>query len=85
MVSSTYNFVPVQLANTAFAQVLLRTSNIVAGRHILNDLLTNPAAVQEARLGIGEAPLEVRYDTVVSRLLPEVARVLQVNLLAGAA
>jgi CHASE2 domain-containing sensor protein len=64
----TYNTMPVKLTGRALGQVLLGSGNVVAGRKILDDLLANPAAVEDPRLGVGEAPFEVGDDPVVRRL-----------------
>lgn len=74
----TYNFVPVQFADGALLQMLLSTSNVVAGRKISDDLLANPAALEDFGLGVGEAPFQIRYRAGVGGLLPKVVRVLQV-------
>lgn len=50
--AATYNSVPMQLPDGASLKVLLRARNIMAGRQILNDLLSNPAALEETRLRI---------------------------------
>jgi hypothetical protein len=75
----------VELTNSTLAQVLLSAGNVMTSGQILDDLLSNPAALQQARLGIREAPFQVRYDAVVCRLLSEVGRIGEINLLIGAA
>lgn len=82
---NTYNSVPVQLARRPLGEMLLRTGNVVARRQVANDLLTHPAAVEDPRLGVGEAPLEVGHDARVRRLLPEAVGALQVSVIIGAA
>jgi hypothetical protein len=77
--------VPVKLPDGALAQVLLGSSDVVALRQVLNNLLPNPSAIEEASLGVRKAPFEVRYDAVVRGLAAKVVRVLQVQLLVGAA
>jgi hypothetical protein len=57
----------------------------VAGRKVLNNLFPDPAAFQKTRLGVGEAPLEVGNDTIISRLAAEVIRILEIELLVGTA
>lgn len=66
-------------------EVLLGGSDVVALRQVLHDLLADPAAVEDAHLGVGEAPLQVGHDAVVRWLLAEIVGVLQVELLVGAA
>lgn len=73
-----------EFTNSALDQVLLGTRDVVARGEILNDLLTDPTALQETSLGIGEAPLEVGNNTVVGRLTAEVIGVLEIKLLVGA-
>jgi hypothetical protein len=48
---------PVELTNCTLLQVLLGTGDVVALRQILDDLLTNPTAGEEACLRVGETPL----------------------------
>ena len=76
---------PVKLTDRAFGQMLLRARNIVAGRQVRNDRLAHPPASQDSRLGVREAPFEVRHDAVVSALLAQIVRVLKVKLPVGAA
>lgn len=57
----------------------------MAGGQILDDLFTNPAALQETSLGVGEAPFEIGNNTVVGGLLTKVVWVLEVKLLVCAA
>lgn len=81
----TYDAVPVQLADGALAQVLLGGGDVAAGGQVGDDLLARPAAVAEFDVRVGEAPLEVRHDAVVGGRAAEVRRVVQVDLLVGAA
>lgn len=76
---------PVQLADRPLAQVLLRGGDVAAGRQVGDDLLARPAAVAELDVRVGEAPLQVRHHAVVGRCRTQVARVVQVDLLVGAA
>lgn len=46
-----------------------------------NDLLAHPTPLQQSRVRVREAPLEVWHYARIRTLLPEVVRVLQVNLL----
>ena len=50
-------------------------------RQVLDDLLADPASIQEPRLGVGEAPLQVGDDTIVSGLLTEVVWILKIQRL----
>lgn len=65
--------------------MLLSARDVMAGGQILDDLFTNPAALQETSLGVGEAPFEIGNNTVVSGLLTKVVWVLEVKLLVCAA
>lgn len=76
---------PVKLADRALAQVLLRAGNVVARGQVGDDLLAHPAAFEDARLGVGEAPFQVGHGAGVGRLLAQVVGVLQVERLVGAA
>lgn len=79
----TYDTVPVQLSGRALLEMLLSGSNVVALRQILDDLLSDPTAVQQASLGVREAPLEIGNNTRVGRLATQVVRVLQVSSWVG--
>lgn len=48
-------------------------------------LLPDPAAFENTRSGVGEAPFEIWNDTVVSGLLAQVTGILQVQLMICAA
>lgn len=74
---------PVKLTDRSLSQVLLGGGNVGAARQIGDDLLTQPASVEDARVGIGEAPLQVRDNAGISSLLAEIVRVLQVQVLVG--
>lgn len=76
---------PVKFTDRALGQVLLRAGYVVARGQIGDDLLADPAALEDARLGVGEAPFQVGHDAGVGRLLTQVVGVLQVELLVGAA
>ena len=76
---------PVKLTDRAFGQMLLRARNIVAGRQVRNDRLAHPPASQDSRLGVREAPFEVRHHPVVGALLAQVVWVLQVKFPISAA
>jgi hypothetical protein len=79
----THNPMPVKFSDGSFFQVLLRTGNIVTLRQVLNNLLSDPTALENSRLGVGEAPFQVGDNAIVGRLLPEVVRILQVKLMVG--
>ena len=81
----TYHTMPMQLPESSLGEMLLSCRNIMALREILDDLLTKPAPWEDPGLGIREAPFQVGYDSIVSWLLAEVVRVLEVDLLVSAA
>jgi hypothetical protein len=74
-----------QLTDGALLEMLLSSRDVVALRKILDDLLTEPPSLEEPRLGVREAPLEVRHNAIVRGLLAEVVRVGDVDLLVRAA
>jgi len=74
---------PMELTNRPLGEMLLGCSNVVARGKISDNLLAHPAASEDPSLGIGKGPLEVGYHAVVCRLLAEVIRVLEVNLVVG--
>ena len=76
----TDHAMPMELPDRSLGEVLLGSSNVVARGEISDDLLTHPAASENSRLGVGEGPLEVGHHAVVCRLLAEVVRVLEVDL-----
>ncbi len=76
---------PVKLPECALDQVLLGGGDGVAVRVVRDDLLPDPASGQDAGVGVGEAPLHVGDDAVVSRLRAEVVRVLEIELLISPA
>lgn len=67
---------PVKLANRTLSQMLLSTGDVVATGQVGNHGLAHPATVQDSRLGVGEAPFEVRDYATVGALAPEVVGVL---------
>ena len=75
---------PVKLTDRAFGQMLLRARNIVAGRQVRNDRLAHPPASQDSRLGVREAPFEVRHHAVVGALLAQIVRILKIEFVVGA-
>ena len=68
-----------ELSDRTLLQVLLRAGDVVALRQVLDDLLTQPTSKEGPNLGVGEPPLEVGDDAIVSRLLGKVIRVLLVD------
>lgn len=76
---------PMQFTDGALLEMLLGSRDVVALGKILDDLLTEPSTLEEPRLGVREAPLEVRYNAIVRGLLSEVVRVGDVNLMVRAA
>ena len=74
-----------ELTQRTLLQVLLRRSNVVARRQISDDLLAHPAAVEEARPGVGETPFQVGYDTIVGALLSKIVGILKIQGLVCAA
>jgi hypothetical protein len=74
-----------KFTNGALTQVLLGSRDVATGRQILDDLLANPTALEDAGLGVGEGPLEVWDHAVICGLLAEVGGVLEVELCVGAA
>ena len=71
---------PVELTNATFLDVLLGAGNVVAGRQVRDDLLPRPATSEDVRLGVGHAPLEINDCAAISRLLAEIVRVVEVDL-----
>lgn len=74
---------PVKFTNSALAQMLLGRSNVVALGKILDDLLPNPTSLKNPCLGITKTPFQIGNETIVSRLLTKVVRVLEINLFVG--
>ena len=74
----TNHAMPVQLSDRSLLQMLLRRRDIVTGRKIRDNLLADPSTVEQASLGVGEAPLEVHHKAIVRRLSTKIVRVLQV-------
>lgn len=81
----TYHSMPVQFTNSAFLQVLLSTSNIGALRKILNDLLSRPATWKQLSLRLGETPLDVGNEAVISLGRAKLVGVLEIHGLVGSA
>lgn len=76
---------PMQLSYCSTLDMLLSRCNIVTLRQVLNDLLADPASVEDTGLGIREPPFQVRDHAAVSRLPAEVVWVLSVDCIVGAA
>jgi hypothetical protein len=64
--------------------MLLCAGNVVALRKVLDNLLTDPATIQEASLGVREAPFEIGDIAIVARLPAQIVRVLEVQFMIGA-
>ena len=75
---------PMQLANGALLQVLLRGCDVVALRQIIVDLFTDPATGVDSGLCVGEAPLEVWHGAGIGTLLAQVRGILDIHLAIGA-
>lgn len=71
----TYNVMPVKLTKRTLSQVLLRGGNVSAAGQVGDDLLAQPPAVEDARMGVREAPLQVGDNSSIGRLLAEIVRV----------
>lgn len=65
--------------------MLLGAGDVVGRGEISDDLLANPATLQNPSLGVGEGPLEVGHHATICRLLAEIVRVLEINLMVCAA
>lgn len=74
-----------KLANGTLLQMLLRACNVVTCGQVRNDLLADPTTLEDARLGVGEAPFQVGHRAGVGRLLSEVVWVLHIQRMVGAA
>lgn len=70
---------PVKFTNGTFFQMLLGARDVMAGREILDDLFSDPTALEKPGLRVGEAPFQVWDNTVIGGLLAEIVRVLQVQ------
>jgi hypothetical protein len=79
----THYTVPMELTNATFLDVLLGAGDILAGRQVRDDLLPRPATSEDVRLGIGHAPLEIDDIATIRRLLAEIVRVVEINLVVG--
>lgn len=75
---------PVELADRPLGQVLLGGRDVHGGGEVGDDLLPDPAAVQDPRARVGETPFQVGHHTVVGALPAQVVRVLQIECLVGA-
>ncbi len=71
-----YQSVPVKLADCPLFEVLLGCRDVVTLGQVLDYLFTNPTAWEQLRLGVGEAPFEVRHCPTVGALLAKVVWVL---------
>lgn len=59
--------------------MLLRTSNIMRLREILNDLLSGPAAMEQSSLRLRETPFHIWDKTIVGTRSSELVRILEIN------
>jgi hypothetical protein len=69
---------PMKLTKSSLLQMLLRRRDIVALRQVCDNLLSNPASVEQTRLRIGEAPLQIGNGAAVSWLLAQIVWILKV-------
>lgn len=67
-----------KLSESALLQMLLCRGDVLTGWQVLDDLLASPASFVQIGLRVGEAPLQIYDDTMVCRLLAQIARVLGV-------
>lgn len=74
-----------QLAVRSFGQVQLRGREIGAGGEIGDDLFSDPAALEDTRSRVREAPFEVRHEAAVGRLAAKVVGVVPIDLVVGSA
>ena len=63
--------------------MLLGGSNIMTLGQVLDDLLADPASVEDPRLGVGETPFEVGNNSGISILTAQIVRVLLVPSRVG--
>lgn len=62
---------PVKLTNSTLAQMLLSSSNVMAGGEVRNDLLPDPTTVEDLCLGVRESPFQAGDAACVGALLAE--------------
>lgn len=74
-----------QLPDGSFLKMLLCSRDVMALGQVLNDLLADPASIQDTGFGVGKPPFQIRDNSVVSGLLAEVVGVFSVNLVVGTA
>jgi len=71
---------PVELAQRSLFEVLLRTSNVLTLRQIVDILGASPAAGKDLGFGEREGPLQVWHGAGIYRLTAESVWVLEVEL-----
>jgi hypothetical protein len=71
---------PMQLPNSAFLQMLLRSCDVMTGGKITDNLLSNPSTRKDPGFGIPKAPFQVRYVAGVGTLFTQIRRVSDVYL-----
>jgi hypothetical protein len=69
-----------ELTDSALLEMQLGTGNVVALGQISDDLLADPASVEDLVLGLAEAPFHVWNAASVSGLAAEIVRVLDIDL-----
>jgi hypothetical protein len=80
-----YRSMPVQLTNSPLLQMLLSTSNVMALRQVLDDLLSRPTAWEQSSLGLRETPFDIGHKAIVGTGSTELVRVLKIELSIGSA
>lgn len=69
-----------KLSGRTLSQVLLSCGDVVTLRQILDNLLTDPATIEDFSLRVRKPPLEVRNSAGISALFPKVGGVVDINL-----
>ena len=78
-----HHSMPMKLTNGALLQVLLSSSNVMALRQVLHDLLTNPTSREDLGLRVREPPLKIWNCSSICGLLAKIVRVVEVDLMIG--
>lgn len=68
-----------QLADSAFLQMLLGTCNIMALGQVLNNLLPRPAAWEQPSLRLRKAPLDIGHKAIIGTGGAELVWVLKIE------
>jgi len=71
---------PVQLPQRPLLEVLLRTSNVLTLRQIINILRPCPATREDLRLGERKGPFQIGHGAGVNGLAAESVGVLEIKL-----